>query len=474
MSFREIGGAWLRRVDVRVGALLALYFAPLVAVVLFALYLFAADEFLELATFELDDRLRQLESVWDEQDARLRDAKLALLGDELAFDDGGFRIADATGRVLLAGGSPARQTSAAATADGFLRSIRLRADDERHAARTRPSGETLEVFVSSGELVRERDEVLNGFWISLALGIGLVALVAIPATRKALSPLRSATRVAESIDAEVRGARLPTRGTLDDVDRHARVVNRLLDEIEIRSARLRAFSHDVAHELRTPIHRILNTTELGLLGRELGASARTELESIRSAADEMAKVVDGLLLLARGEEDELALRRVPTDLAALCRDLAEIYGPACEEASVRLELECRPAIVCVDPSLLMRVIGNLIENALGHAPPQGRIQLRIQPVDLRSKTVSLEVADSGPGIPAEERDRIFDRFTRLPGDRRPQGLGLGLPIARAIARAHGGEIHLTDETIAAPETRAALRGAHFIVTLPIDPESSPA
>lgn len=473
MSFREIGGAWLRRVDVRVGVLLAVYFAPLVAVVLFALYGFAASEFLELATFELDERLRQLESVRDEPDVGLRAAKIAFLGDALALDAGGFRIVDATGLVLLAGGSPARQTLPTDTGNDLLRSIRLRADDELHAARTRPSGETLEVFISSAGLVRERDEVLNGFWISLALGIGLVALVAIPATRRALSPLRSATRVAESIDADVRGARLPTRGTVDDVDRHARVVNRLLDEIEIRSARLRAFSQDVAHELRTPIHRILNTTELGLLDRELSATARAELESIRSAADEMAKVVDGLLLLARGEEDELALRRVPTDLAALCRDLAEIYGPACEEASVRLEIECRPVVVCVDPSLMMRVVGNLIENALAHAPPHGRIQLRIHPIDLRSRTVALEVADSGPGIPAEERDRIFDRFTRLPGDRRPQGLGLGLPIARAIARAHGGELHLTDETLEAPEIRAGLRGARFIVTLPIEPESSP-
>jgi len=474
MSCREMAGAWLRRVDVRVGVLLAGYFAPLVAVVLFALYLFAASEFLELATFELDERLRQLESVWDEQDVGHRAAKIAFLGDALALDAGGFRIVDATGHVLLAGGPAARQTLPSETGDGPLRSIRLRADDELHAMRTRASGETLEVFISSAELVRERDEVLNGFWISLALGIGLVALVAIPATRRALSPLRSATRVAESIDADVRGARLPTRGTFDDVDRHARVVNRLLDQIEIRSTRLRAFSQDVAHELRTPIHRILNTTELGLLDRELRAASRAELESIRSAADQMAKVVDGLLLLARGEEDELALRRVPTDLAELCRDLAEIYGPACDEASVRFELECRAAVVCVDPSLLMRVVGNLIENALGHTPPHGLIQLRIHPVDLRSRTVALEVADSGTGIPPEERDRIFDRFTRLPGSRRPQGLGLGLPIARAIARAHGGEIHLTDAMDDAPAARAELRGARFIVTIPIDPESTAA
>ena len=474
MSFREIGQAWLRRVDVRVGMNLAILFAPLVAVVLFVLYLFVADEFLELATFELDERLRQLESVWDESDAGLRNAKLALLGEQLALDDGGFRIADAGGRVLLAGGSPPRRTLRADTGHDFLRSIRLRADDERRAERTRASGESLEVFVSSSQFVRERDEILHGFWISLALGIGLVALVAIPATRQALSPLRSATRVTESIDADVRGARLPTRGTLDDVDRHAGGVNRLLDQIEIRSARLRSFSQDVAHELRTPIHRILNTTELGLLDREVGAAARAELESIRSAADQMAKLVDGLFLLARGEEDKLALRRVPTDLAELCRALAEIYGPACEEAFVRLELDCRSVIVSADPSLLMRAVGNLIENALSHTPPHGRIQLMTRSVDDRLRAVELEVADSGPGIPREERERIFERFTRLPGSERPEGLGLGLPITRAIVRAHGGEIRMAEDGVEVSKARADLRGARFIVKLPIHRDSPAA
>ena len=140
MSFREIGQSWLRRVDVRVGMNLAVLFAPLVAVVLFVLYLFVADEFLELATFELDERLRQLESVWDESDAGLRNAKLALLGEQLALDDGGFRIADAGGRVLLAGGSTPRRTLRADTGHDFLRSIRLRADDERRGLGFRGHG----------------------------------------------------------------------------------------------------------------------------------------------------------------------------------------------------------------------------------------------------------------------------------------------------------------------------------------------
>ncbi len=468
MSLLETLRGGLRRVDVRVASLLALLFAPLVAALLFALYLFAADEFLELASFEADERLAQLEVMWNERDAGRRTAAISLLASELARDAGGFRVLDASGGVQLSGGDPRAEGKAAVDMGRIFEAIRLGADDMLGAQRTLASGERLEVFISSAGFVRERDEVLHGFWLTLAIGVALVALVAIPATWLALAPLRRATLVTASIDARSLTARLPTRNTQDDVDRHARAVNRLLDQIEIGFARLQAFSQDVAHELRTPVHRILNTTELRLLDRTVDGDARTALESIHRSAEQMARLVDGLLLLARSEGDPLAFRRESIDVRALCRTLEEMYQPVCEDAAVRFVVEtgAESAIVLGETALLLRVLGNLIDNALANTPARGWIRLRAGVAKGGPHVVTLEVEDSGPGIPEEARERIFDRFVRLSGTPRADGVGLGLPIARAIVRAHGGEIELAAAEPVNSKSGSRSGGARFVVRLP--------
>lgn len=468
MSFLDGLRGGLRRVDVRAASHIALLFAPLVAALLFALYLFAANEFLELQTFELDERIAQLEQVWTEPDSGRRKAELSLLAAELARDSGGLRVFDAQGQVALRSGETPGAFADIGGSNRLVESIRFGAHDAIGMQRTLATGERLEVFISSDGFVRERDEVLHGFWWTLAIGIALVALVAMPATWLALAPLRRATRVTDSIDARSLTARLPTRGTRDDVDRHARAVNRLLDQIEIGFARLQAFSQDVAHELRTPVHHMLNTTELRLLDRTVEGDSRAAFESIHRSAEQMARLVDGLLLLARGEGDPLALRRESIDVAALCRTLEEMYAPVCEEASVRFAVESgdERALVSGETALLLRALGNLIDNALAHTSPNGWIRLCSRIEGRGRDTVLLEVEDSGPGIPEHARGHIFDRFVRLPGTPRAEGVGLGLPIARAIVRAHGGELDLVPT---APEdSNAGSRGtgAHFIMRLP--------
>ena len=111
---------------------------------------------------------------------------------------------------------------------------------------------------------------------------------------------------------------------------------------------------------------------------------------------------------------------------------------------------------------------------MAHTPPGGWIRLRTRPLEDGSRTLVLEVLDSGPGIPREKRERVFDRFTRLPDAARPEGLGLGLPITRAIVRAHGGEIRMMDDGAEEVSSPAVARGAHFVVTLPIDEDASGA
>lgn len=301
-----------------------------------------------------------------------------------------------------------------------------------------PGGGYLQGALPLGEFVEERREQLGQ--LALSFGIGLIGVLGVAgyATRRSLAPLRSATRALERIDERHLGERIPWRGTGDDVDRHAAALNRVLGRLENSFARMAAFSADVAHELRTPVNRILNLSEVALLGAQPEA-ATPSLEAIRDAAEEMGRMIDDMLLLARGEEGRLTVRPQPLAVAEVVGDLAELYRPSCEEREVLLSVLEREDAgqLATDPHLLQRAVSNLLDNAVRHAPRGGRIEVELR---REGEEAHIAVSDSGPGIPEPERERIFDRFVQLDPARSQGGAGLGLPIARMIARLLGGDL----------------------------------
>jgi len=330
----------------------------------------------------------------------------------------------------------------------FLRGSRRLAD-----------GGTLDIHIGSAGFVEERDEILYGFWIALALGVVLVGAVTVPATHRALAPLRRATWIAEAIGPEELGRRLPDRGAGDDVDRHSEAVNRLLDRIEAGFTRIRTFSQDVAHELRTPVNRILNVSEVALLGPDAARSDRSELQSIHDSAGHMARIIENLLLLARSDDGRLELPGESIDIPTLCRTLREIYTPVCEDRGIAFEFSPgRERTVIGDSALLLRAIANLIDNALGQTPRGGCIRITAGDDEAAPGWLQIEVSDTGPGIRPEDRERIFDRFVSLRDARHDSGTGLGLAITRALARAHGGDAVLGMSNGA---------GSCFVIRLPV-------
>jgi signal transduction histidine kinase len=443
-------------VDVRLAATLVAIFTPLVAVVLFCLYAFAADELLELVQMELQERLAQLEAALQQPDTSRRAVELSILGEQLARDSGGFTVRDAAGRPLASGGS-APEVDDPERADLAPTATSITRADSLRAWRRLTSGETLEVTIGSASFIQERDEILEGFWISLALGIALVAVASVPATRRALRPLRRATRMASTIDLKRLDARLPSRGTSDDVDRHADAVNQLLDRIEVGFERNRRFSQDVAHELRTPVNRVVNVVEVALLEASHSERDRAALASIRDSAGAMARLIDGLLLLALSEGERLAVDFARVEIRDLFRILEEMYEPACEELGLKLEVRPLAGAVRGDMALLLRAVGNLIDNAMTHTPTGGVIQLRASVDTKKASDLLIEVIDTGPGIPDAERDKIFERFVRLDEARGAGGFGLGLAITRTLVRLHEGDVNLLGTEPG---------GARFVVRLP--------
>lgn len=227
---------------------------------------------------------------------------------------------------------------------------------------------------------------------------------------------------------------------------------RALVPIRASLGRQREFAADASHELRTPLTVLRN--DLELLARRPGEPADSELLADAAAETErMARLVDELLLLARTDADQAPIDRRSTDLAEAAFDAAEALTGEAEERSVRVEVDASPAPLNGDPDRLRQLATILVDNAIKHGRTGGHVWVRVRSDEAGA---SLEVADDGPGIAPEDRERIFSRFWRG-SDTRTRGSGLGLAIARWIVDAHDGRIRVAER----PEG-----GARIVVTLP--------
>lgn len=220
------------------------------------------------------------------------------------------------------------------------------------------------------------------------------------------------------------------------------------------------FTSDAAHQLRTPLARILG--ELGLVlanAGPLSGEVRARLESVRSEVEAHLQTCTRLLLLAQldGGVLDREQRSDEVDLAAVMRELIELMTPLANEKAIRvhlLGLGARGRLVRCCKALLIEALFNLLDNAIRYTPGGGRVDVAVL---TRERYVVVSVSDTGPGVPAQERRLIFRRFYRGTLGAGEAGTGLGLAIARAIARAHGGDVLLSSPTG---------RGATFEVRLP--------
>jgi signal transduction histidine kinase len=251
-------------------------------------------------------------------------------------------------------------------------------------------------------------------------------------------------------------ARLPEAAARepDDLGRVAQGVNGMAAALEASVAALRQVTTDIAHDLRTPVSRIaLILADLRARlpeGSEAATlAARAEAEAARAVA-----VFRALLDIATIEGGRARARFGPVDLAAVARDMADLYEPAAEESDHRLltEVPAGPVMVTGDRALLGQAVANLIENALRHTPAGCTVRLSVRPGD-GAGGPELAVADDGPGIPEAVRARVTGRFVRGDGTRGGEGHGLGLALVAAIATAHGARLALED---AAPGLRVRL------------------
>lgn len=307
-----------------------------------------------------------------------------------------------------------------------------------------PSGHILLVAESVSEL-REFGEVLFG---AMAVAGGLTALFgltgAIVIGIGAIRHFDAVTRATGRIMAGDLSERLPTQTLSGDTGRLVAVVNGMLDEIERLMHEVKGVCDNIAHDMRTPLTRLLAGLERT---RRRSASETDYAAGIDEAIDETRGILKTFAALLRISEVEDGARRsgfIPVDLAAVVADAVDLYEPMAENAGVVLRLAAVPgdaATVPGDPGLLFEAMANLIDNAIKFSPAGGTVAVRIERQDGGG---AIRVSDEGPGISAEERGHVLRRFYRSERSRHTPGNGLGLSLVAAIARLHGFSLAFSD------------------------------
>jgi signal transduction histidine kinase len=283
----------------------------------------------------------------------------------------------------------------------------------------------------------------------LALGVltlgGLLAGFAV--SRVALKRIETINVAARSIMAGDMSRRIAVTGSGDEFDGLAANLNAMLERIDALMSGLREVSDNIAHDLKTPLSRLRNSAEAAL--RESGADAYREgLEHTIEKADELIKTFNSLLLVARLEAGALEENAERFDVGEAVRDVAELYEPVAEERGMGLavNVEAGPQLIG-NRQLVVQAVANLIENAIKYSGKPGNAgsgaAISIDQHD-SADAIEIAVADNGPGIAPEDRERVLKRFVRLEKSRTEPGTGLGLSLVQAVARLHGGSVRLED------------------------------
>ena len=238
--------------------------------------------------------------------------------------------------------------------------------------------------------------------------------------------------------------RIPERGTGDDFDELVGNLNTMLDRIQELMESVRRVSDNIAHDLRTPLTRLRSSLELFRSAEHHGEDAGALLEQAVAEADALMTTFNALLRIARVETGEIRAGFAPLQLGQLLRDVAEFYEPLCEEKEQRFSITVAgEATINGDRDLLFQAVANLLDNAIKYTPKGGSIHMDLATA---AQTAGLSIADSGPGIPAHEREKVLQRFYRLESSRNTPGNGLGLSLVAAVAHLHDAHLRLEDNS----------------------------
>jgi signal transduction histidine kinase len=311
-----------------------------------------------------------------------------------------------------------------------------------------PGGFRLLVGRDLEERERLRDIVIAAGRWSLFVVIVLGVAGGLFVTRRVLKRVDAMTETTRQIMAGDLTGRLPIAGTGDELDRLASNLNAMLERIEALMYGLKEVSDNIAHDLKTPLTRLRNRCEEALRVAEDESQYRQALEHTIEESEALIQTFNALLMIARAESGQARDGMKDVDAAEIARGVGELYEPLAEEKGISLRVEAPLAApIHANRELVSQALANLVDNAIKYGAPdsleKNGAEIVIKAVP-QGERILLSVADLGCGIPEADRARAVERFVRLEQSRSQPGSGLGLSLASAVARLHGGELKLED------------------------------
>jgi signal transduction histidine kinase len=345
---------------------------------------------------------------------------------------------------------------------GWVETVYRRLDDPEgteHHALVRvyqlPGGFRLLVGRDLEERERLFDIVIAAGWWSITVVIVLGLVGGAFVARRVLKRVDAMTETSRTIMAGDLSGRLPVMGTDDELDRLAVNLNAMLERIEALLRGFKEVSDNIAHDLKTPLTRLRNRAEEALHLGKGDTAYRSALQSTIEESDSLIRTFNALLMIARAESGQSSTPLAEFDAAEVAEGIGELYEPVADEKGITLKIDAiGPLPLRGSRELVTQALANLIDNAIKYANPAllevngmqaGAANAEITvTATTDNDRILLSVADHGPGIAEADRAHVVQRFVRLEQSRSEPGSGLGLSLASAVARLHGGELRLED------------------------------
>lgn len=290
-----------------------------------------------------------------------------------------------------------------------------------------------------GQILREINEYLIEFAIPVLL---LSSLIGVTLAYAVLRRINTISHTAKEIMEGDITRRIPLSGKNDEFDALSSRLNTMMDRIQKLIEGTREVSDNVAHDLRSPLTRLRNSFEVTLLEDRSNEEYRETLNNGIQDVESLLKTFNSLLSIAQAESGNHRSRWKEFTLNDLLVDMVEFYEPLADEKKQTLTFGQNDEIkITASRDLLAQATSNLIENAIKYTSESGKIHLELEH---ENNTVTISVSDTGPGIPANEREHVLERFVRLDNSRHTEGNGLGLSLVKAVCELHHGTLHFSE------------------------------
>lgn len=442
----------------RLPVLFALIFGVGFTVLILITYVTASTAMREQLRRSIDEDMRSLlaEAVSDGRKSMIADINERLADTDgpsdyyYLTDGGGRKLAGNLENVAPFEGWREARFSAAEVHDGKL------AGDEDHELWGRGTIFADGSFLFAGQdaypTIVAEEAIIESFAWSMAIALFFAIVAGIFASQKFMSRIDAINVTSSAIMDGKLKERIPIRGTSDEMDQLSANLNRLFDSNQRLLESLKQVTTNIAHDLRSPLSRLRQGLEAARHSQGSKKTYEAAVDVAIAEADRLLATFSGLLRIAQIESGSRKAGFRPIDLSEIVERVANAYRAVAEDQSKMLQAAIEPTVRIVgDQDLLVQLFANLVENSIRHTPCHTEIVVKL---DADKTGVLAEVADSGPGIPAGERDKVFERLYRLDASRTTPGSGLGLSLVAAVAQLHDIQITLADND---PGLRVLLR-----------------